>query len=322
MKTYRSNYSIAVLAILAMFVSCSGDGPKPPEEKPIVFETKSMYWQTDYDDVANRYNTICSDCVGGNDIVYVYADGKENPNKLSITKFTIETAGNVQEVDISELTRQASESPDGYFNVTLEGVTLKYEKPGELTVSYGEELDEVIYNAGAESRFYNISLSGDENYSSEIRIEDLLFAMSGLYPIPFDLTAIEYPTDRDYNFNGAKIGFNYFVYLPADACEFPIISKLKHFYLLELRQKNADGNYSKLPLELLEEEEVERGWFYVKENSIGRFTHKEEKRLNCEISANTTGEERVFMLVISTAIDGINQAQYVDTNFHIIQAAK
>lgn len=342
MKKVRLKLLAIAFVLPMLFVSCSEDEPVPtppgaetpdvptstPESpvKPIVFETKSMYWQTEYKADSNIYQTLCADCEGGHDIVYAYMKDVDNPQKITVTKFTVELGDDIKEVDISEITRQASESPNGYFNVTLEGVTLKYEKYGEFVVSYGEDIDQTIYASGKDNQYYNISLEGDESYSTELRIEDKLFELSGLYSMSFDLSEIEYPTYQDYDFNGAKNGLNYYVYLPANACDFPIVCKNnnigKHLYFTSLSQKNDDDSYSELSVDLVEEEKVDGGWFYVKESSVGKFSHKELYSLKCEIPANTTGKERTLRLILTCEPEGKPIDPLIPTNFHIIQSAE
>ena len=306
---------------LLILMACSNEPtpPPPPTEKPIIFETTQIEWQTTYDAISNVYNTRCVDCLSNRDIVYRYAEGEDNPNKLRVVKFSIETAGNIQTIDISELSREASESPNGYFNVTLDGVILKYEKPGEFIVSYDDSADEEIAMAGVESRFYNISLAGDEIYETELRIEDLLIPMSGgLYPMSIDRSLIPYPTDRDYNeFTGAKKGFNYFVYLPADASEFPIVSSSINIYLKQFFKKIEDNKFEEISLDLIEANEN----FYVKINEYGKFSHREQCILNCEIAANHSGKERVFRLVLSPFEEDLG-GPIQPVSLIIIQSAK
>ncbi len=339
-KRFKIRLIAIVLAMPMLFAACNSDEPTPPggeqpenptqgvvdsSVKPIIFEIKSMYWKTEYDATANIYTTLCCDTDGKFPLVYKYSAEAENPDNIFVSEFTIEMGVEKQEVDITELQKQASESPDGFFNVTLEGITFKHEKKGELEISYAWEIDNIIYDAGLESRFYNIKLEGDDKkYATTLRIEDVIVSLSGTVLFNFDLSKIKYPTDRGYNNNGAKIG-EYYVYLPAEACSFPIVNRestRKHFYLVNIREHSSNGVYEELPLTLLEDEKVEGGWFYTKESTVGKFIHDEFYILDCEITANTTGKERKLELILSPDWDYAMVGALVPTPFYIIQAAE
>ena len=342
---------VLMAAIMPMMLAACGNDepPAPPgggdpenpspsvsEEKPILFETKSMFWKTGYDAALNVYDTYCIDTqsYGGQDIVYRYLDGADNPGKLLVTDFSIEKGGETRVLDVSKIKEQAEASDYGFFEAEIEGVTLKYAAPGEFVVSYAPETYEEIAEmlaAKIESRFYNIKLEGDGNYKSAIRIEDGIELTAGQTSLPFDMTEIQYPTDRGYDHNGAKCASTYNIYLPAKNCNFSLISSDiyngKHFYIMHLRENNEDGSYNDLPLEVIEEERLGESdryggvWYYVQENKVGKFTHKEDYKLDCEIKANTSGNERVLELLVSNIKSGW-EGPYMMASFIIIQAAE
>lgn len=347
MKKFKFKFLLVALPML--FAACGNDEPPTPpggndaenqtptvsEEKPILFETKSMFWKTGYDAALNVYSTYCVDthaAYGGHDIVYRYLDGADNPGKLLVTEFSIEKGGETRVFDVSKIKEQAEASDNGFFEVEIEGVTLKYTIQGEFVVSYASETEAEAMEmlaANIQSKFYNIKLEGDNNYKSIIRIEDGIEKTAGMYPLLFDLAAIEYPTDRGYDFNGAKCGCDYYVYLPADASAFPIVCDMsknalsrKHFYLTNIRQQDSDGNSVELPLNLVEDEEIEGGWFYTKESTVGLFVHNEFYKLECRITENTTGKERRFELVLSPNWEYAAIGALIPASFHVIQAAK
>lgn len=326
----------ALFAMPMLFVACSEDEPTPtpPEDpevenpnadipgeseeiKPILFETKGTYWFTEYDALNNLYSTLCV-FSNYNNIEYVYADGVDNPAMLSVKQFTIESVAGTETVDISELERQASENPNGYFNVTLEGVTLKYEQEGKFAVEYDEFEFDIMKEEEwkkANDRYYVITLGGDDDrYSTTIRINDVIQLFGTGIPISLDLSAIEYPCERSYDIvHGSKYGTDYMIYLPATACEFPIISIsdfYDHLYIL-----NDD-------LQTVEEEWIsEVNCYYVKQCEMGTFTHKEKYKIDCKITANTTGQERTISLPISFWKDGI-YGDCAGADVHIIQSAE
>lgn len=333
MKQKKFKFTLMIAILPMLIASCNDEPtpPPPPTEKPIIFETKSMFWETDYDAVTNTYNTYCVDtqvAYGGHSLAYKFLDGADNPNKLCVTEFTIEVGDETRVLDISKIKEQANESSNGFFEVQIEGIYLKYTSPGEFVVSYAPESESEFWemiSANIESKFYNIKLEGDNNYKTTIRIEDGFEKTAGPGILAFDLSGIKYPTDRGYDHNGAKCGGDYYVYLPAESSSFSLISSDeyngKHFYIIKTREKHKDDTYTDLPMEVIEEVEKSGAWYYVVENAIGKFTHKEDYKLECEIKANNTGKERVFEFDITKNREGWANS-LMGATLIVIQAAE
>ena len=334
-KKFKIRLIAIALALPMLFAACNSDEPTPPggeqpenptqgdvnsKIKPIVFETKNMYWQTIYNKEKNIYHTLCVDCLFG-DIVYKYAQDADNPQKIIVEDFSIEVNGEIKVVDISELKNQASKSPEGYFNITLDGVTLKYDKLGELVVSYGNELD--INMTENDKKFYNIRLSGDNGvYATTLRINDVL-EVTGEAAMLFDLDKIGYPAERTYSQSGSHTGNETTIYIPAGEVEFPLIPLFsqKPFMDKMITLTYPDGKKEEIKAQNFTEQPESAALYSLEFEGVGLFETDAKRALNCKITPNTSSKERVLTFIVFSNSDRQNDGRGIGL-IHIIQAGK
>ncbi len=347
-KRFKFKLIAIALAMPMLFAACNSDEPMltPEEEfaikngsdveyvKPIIFETENTDWLTEYNAVKNIYTTK----IIGGIVTYKIKEGYHVPD-IKVKKIVKEQDGKFENVEISEI------KEDGFpmYEAGILNITQKSEDTFEVSLSRDFDLS-YTYNY----RHFHIYLSDSDNiYGTKIIIDDNeheeIVGIPG--SISFDLSNLKYPSKRHYNAEtGSKFGHEYSIYLPAEECEFELLTNdiyvLNYVRLLDMTSQDYKELY-KLDIEspynffkegfsesltekpatytILTEcaEFVFNGeWIYTKSEIVEtRGYSPGNSVLKCKISSNESDQERIISINVQNIINRF-------ATFYFIQEAK